>query len=559
MEPWAVPRFGALTVAQSRMLADEAWTTERMLAFVRAVLALATLVVAVKFYYDIQFEYRPMALTLELLLVYSLVISVVTRHKPESIRVAAAVSSVLEVALITALIASTGGEQSPFYLWYVFYVVSVSLRYGLQISIVALAASIVLYTIVTTSTVTLSLAGETFIPAFLGSTGFLFILALLFGHMSEKQKSYRIQLAVVNDLGIALSTLSGSAEIEQQLVEQAVQLLQVQRCWFAAWPKGDISGASHLVGADFKEPGPDLGEWTPEAVVRQGQARMSNEPVKDRSMSAEAAKLLSITSIAAAPLMARDKMVGALYAVNRVGKPFSQADLRLLDLIAGQAAPLLENAWLAERLRDTAAAEERLRIARDLHDNFLQTLAAIKLHLERSSLLVDKNPEKAKDAIARTQEIAAAGLSEVRSYLAELRLAGPDPEQLSAALRRLLDEASANAGFKADLKVDINPAALSQDVCSAGFQIVRELVTNAAKHSNAGSVEVVLQTSESNLTMTVRDDGVGFDVREARHAASGTGGLGLVGVEERATLLGGSFTIQSEPGKGTTASVTLPL
>ncbi|MDO8586921.1 MAG: histidine kinase [Armatimonadota bacterium] len=539
-------------------MSDEAATTERMLAFVRAVLAFATLIVAVKLYFEVQFEYRPMALTLELALSYALAMSLVTRHRPLATRRAAIFSSIFEVALITVLVASTGGSKSPFYLWYVFYIVSVSLRYGLQISIVALAASIVSYTIVTTSAVSLSLAGETFIPTFLGSTGFLFILALVFGHMSEKQKSYQAQLAVVNELGIALSSLSGSAEIEKELARQAATLLQAERGWFASRRDRASGGTLYWIGEDHPSGDADLGEWAPDLVIGHGRARITNDAPRDGSLPSDFAQSQRIRSIAAAPLLAPEAVVGVLYAVNRNTGPFSASDLRLLDLIASQAAPLLENARLAERLRETAASEERLRIARDLHDNFLQTLAAIKLHLERCSLLVDKNADKAKAAIGRTQEIAAAGLSEVRSYLSELRMVGPEPGQLREAIRRFTAEAAAAGGFNARLELDLDPDLISESACSAVFQILRELVNNAAKHAKAANLDVSAHASAEALTLRVHDDGAGFDVEEARSAAAATGHLGLVGVEERVNALQGEVKVQSAPGTGTTVTVRLP-
>lgn len=544
-----------MDVSNSRLLFDEAATTERLLAYVRSVLALATLVVAVKLFFEVHFEYRPMAFTLGLVMTYSLVMSLLTRRLPMTTRNAAIFSSVFEVVLITFLVASTGGTKSPFYLWYVFYVVSVSLRYGLQLSIVALAASIVSYTVVTTSAATLSLAGETMVPAFLGSTGFLFVLALLFGHMSEKQKSYRTQLAVVNELAIALSSLLRVDDIEAELVRQTAELLHVEQCWFAALPSPESGGVLSWLGETSPGADADLGEWSPDQILKRGSSQVSNEIGKDGSLSSD----LNVKSLAAAPLLARDIPVGVLYAANKKTGAISATDLRLLDLIASQAAPLLENARLAERLQETAASEERLRIARDLHDNFLQTLAAIRLHLERCSILVDKNPEKAKDAIERTQQIAANGLTEVRSYLSQLRLAGPEPEQLRETIRKFAEEAASSHGLNLELDLDLNPDRCPRATCSAAFQILRELITNAAKHSAATNLHVAAKCGETELKLRVSDDGKGFDTEEARHTAAATGHLGLVGIEERVKAARGTLAMSSELGKGTVIEARLPI
>jgi len=136
-------------------------------------------------------------------------------------------------------------------------------------------------------------------------------------------------------------------------------------------------------------------------------------------------------------MMVRATPVGVVYAANRRDKPLSNADLQLLELIATQAAPVVENALLWERLREAAASEERLRIARDLHDNFLQTLAAIKLHLERCKILISKDSaDRAIEGVDRIHQIATRGLGEVRSYLSELRLMGPEPSRFRQAIER---------------------------------------------------------------------------------------------------------------------------
>jgi len=343
------------------------------------------------------------------------------------------------------------------------------------------------------------------------------------------------------------------------LTAQAAALLGVEKCWYAALGDHSSEGAARWVGPDSPPAETDLGDWAPDRVIHQDHARMANRKSRRDAGVNEAAKSLGVRTLAAVPLVVHDKPVGVFYAVNHRVGPFTAADLHLLELIAGQAAPLLENARLAERLRDAAASEERLRIARDLHDNFLQTLAAIKLHLERCNILVDKDPGKAKDAIGRAQEIAAEGLSGVRSYLSQLRLAGPEPEGLREAIQVFVEEAAAGGGFSAHLRLRFDPKLITQNTCSAVFQIARELVHNAARHARPANVTLSVRTSPKQLVLSVEDDGIGFDVDQVLPAAAGAGHLGLIGVQERVAGLSGTLSITSRPGDGTTVTVRLPV
>ena len=258
-------------------------------------------------------------------------------------------------------------------------------------------------------------------------------------------------------------------------------------------------------------------------------------------------------------MMVRNVPVGVVYAANRKGKSLSTTDLQLLELVATQAAPVVENALLWERLREAAAAEERLRIARDLHDNFLQTLAAIKLHLERCKIVIPKDTERALEGIDKITEISTHGLAEVRAYLSELRMMGPEPSRFRQAVERSADDAATRGGFATKLDIDLPEGAIPPHVAVAAFQILRELLNNVTTHSGAKNVTVRVRSEEKQLVIEIEDDGRGFEATRVRAEKASEGHMGLVGVEERARQSNGTFTLTSEPGKGTRARATLAL
>lgn len=539
----------------------EAVAIEATLADVRIVLWLATAAVTATTWILTGKMNTWQMQVLGIFLAYSLSMRIAIRRCPRYFRQATFVSSIVEVMLITGLISAAslsdswaGSSRSPFYLWYVFYVASISLRYGMQMSILGLAASVMFYTSVSMSPIGLRFGS----PGFMGDTGFLFILAFLFGHIAERQKSYQTRLAVVNELGVALASLGTSREIAQLMVTQTASLVDSDMCWFA--PSKDDEDTDTTPVAHGLDPGDKsdfLGEFAPDSVLGMRRVLVSNKPRKDQRIPSEALKLLHIKSLAAVPLYVRDEPVGVLYAANKQPRGFTGYDVDLLELIAAQAAPIIENTQLWERLKEAAASEERLRIARDLHDNFLQTLSAIKLYLERCRILVDKDPQRAKASIERIHEISTEGLADVRSYLSQLRLMGPDPSKFDQAATQCATEAAARGGFVAHTDIDAPEELLTQRLALTAFQILRELLNNVVKHAEATNVWVKVGQEQGSLLVTVRDDGAGFDI-EVGKRASDRGHLGLVGIGERVQEFDGEFEITSCPGEGTKAKVLLP-
>lgn len=555
----------------------ERLSAERQQSVIRLLMALMTSLLLLKYYFidlhtAVEAEQAAGAVSLgrvitlvALFLAYSAAMWAMAQFKPDRLRETMAASSVVELLLIGYLIRSTAATSLPFYPWYVFYVVSMSTRYGLQVSILALAASIASYTLILCLAPGGGARAVVFFPAISGFTGFLLVLALLFGQISERQLTYQASLSVVNEFRAELAALATSGDVIAHLISRTRELLNVEEAFFLPARRGvDGSEAPGLrsMGADpvllatFREDG---GGWNVEEMLREQRPLASNNLRKSLKLPEDAAARLGIRNLAAAPMMVRGTPVGVVYAANRRDRRLTNVDLQLLELIATQAAPVVENALLWERLREAAASEERLRIARDLHDNFLQTLAAIKLHLERCKILVAKDAKRALEGIDRIHEIATRGLAEVRAYLSELRLMGPEPSRFREAISRCAADAAARGGFRTELDVKPPEEPMPPNTALAAFQILRELLNNAATHSKANLVRVNVSAADGRLELEVQDDGVGFDAARVRAAKASEGHLGLVGVEERARQFNGSFTLSSEPGKGTRAVAILSI
>ena len=203
-----------------------------------------------------------------------------------------------------------------------------------------------------------------------------------------------------------------------------------------------------------------------------------------------------------------------------------------------------------------AQEAERRRMARELHDEIGQVLTAINLHLHSARKLAGAAALHTIDEGIQTVNTA---LGRVRDMSLALRPSVLDDLGLEAALRWLLNQQVQKHGLDVYFESDLGDKRLSPEVESACFRIGQHALTNVARHARASRVEMELRLSKTGLTMMIRDDGVGFDKTvTVKRAIQGTT-FGLLGMIERAQLLGGTLEIDSEPGQGTRIEVYFPL
>ena len=222
-----------------------------------------------------------------------------------------------------------------------------------------------------------------------------------------------------------------------------------------------------------------------------------------------------------------------------------------------RAAKELEEAnhqlrFLSRRLFEVQE-EERRHLARELHDEIGQALTAAKINLQS----VTGNGGSAN--FARLQETTAILdrlLGQVRQISLDLRPSMLDDLGLVPALRSLLDQQGRRASVAVRFSAENMPEKLDPEIQTTCFRIAQEAITNAVRHADATQIDVDLRCENGKLRLLIRDNGIGFDVESVR---AQTAGLGLVGMEERAALVGGQAKITSSPSKGTTIEVFLPL
>ncbi len=204
-----------------------------------------------------------------------------------------------------------------------------------------------------------------------------------------------------------------------------------------------------------------------------------------------------------------------------------------------------------------AQEEERSRIARELHDEALQDLASLGLELDLLARDDGRLPEETLRALGKLRERVSAIMDGIRRFTKDLRPPMLDELGLAEALQWMVDEVNAQQkSLRVSFETSGTPVRLSPDKELLLFRIAQEALSNVRKHSGAAAATVSLVFAPEGVTLRVHDNGRGFRVPEVMGGSARMGKLGLIGMHERARLLGGTLRIESEDGRGTTVTVT---
>jgi two-component system NarL family sensor kinase len=305
--------------------------------------------------------------------------------------------------------------------------------------------------------------------------------------------------------------------------------------------------------------------WLSQAGTLSPAAVWGNMPALDGGLASVAAQAAAehrlvvratgSGQLVGLPLETGDGPLGAIALATRRG----DLDGRTRTLLRGVADLIglaLRTARLSAEGRELAVLEERTRLAREIHDTLAQQLTGIVLQLEAAEAFLDRDQARARHVVVGARDQARSALAEARRSVWDLRPAPLEQTGLAAALSHEARQWQARTGISARLRTHALPVPLELDPQTevSLFRIVQEALTNVARHSHAGRVDIRLELRGGELRLGVRDDGDGFDAR-----LRPPGCFGLVGMAERARLVGAVLDIVSTPGAGTRLTVRLPL
>ncbi|XPV75024.1 MAG: GAF domain-containing protein [Desulfovibrio sp.] len=279
------------------------------------------------------------------------------------------------------------------------------------------------------------------------------------------------------------------------------------------------------------------------AVIRNAQ-----EQIPQGQRSSEVRTLIIV------PLIDGDKKIGLVLVSNKM-TGFDKDDARILEMFAAQVVLALRNIRFVEQGEKLAVVGERQRLARELHDSVTQALYAANLCAEAASRSLDSEKYAgAKDQLQALRGMTQQAMRDMRSLIFDLHPPELESEGLVGAIQSRLNSVEGRSGQNPELRVEGDEVRLPLSTEEELFRIAIEALNNSAKHSRSDHVEVILRFSTETVTLTVRDNGKGFEADSLP-----SGGMGLRGMRERTERIAGELSIESSANDGTCIQVHAPI
>ncbi len=286
-------------------------------------------------------------------------------------------------------------------------------------------------------------------------------------------------------------------------------------------------------------------------VMRTGHPVVFDDASRERNAYPPIIKRRRVGPAIFVPLRVRGQAAGTLMVANRKGGPrFGERTLRLVQTFADQASIAVEYSRAESDQRRLGLMDERERIAKELHDGIIQSLFAVGMGLQGTALMAGS--ADVADRIERAVGELDRVIRDLRNYIFGLRPGILADRSLDGALRALAKEAGDGAHLDVAVQVDPHAASLLATRSHDIVQLTREALSNITRHANAKRVSVRLAAADGRVTLTVEDDGTGFDPR------SPSAGNGLRNMRGRADALHGRLDITSGKGRGTRLRLTVP-
>ena len=300
---------------------------------------------------------------------------------------------------------------------------------------------------------------------------------------------------------------------------------------------------------------------TIQSMIGKKNSEFNTNPREVERFSAADREVIEIKhDVVYTDLLTRD---GKEHWIHTIKRPLLHADgsINVLGIGVDVTELKMAEAKLADSYRElqrltlhleNVRAEERAKIARNLHDEMGATLAALKM---RTAWLASKLPATAPrllDEVTHISELVSSGIQTVRQVVSELRPNLLDDVGLTAAVRDYVKNFKRDSGIECKLVLPRIGVALSENQAVTVFRIIQESLNNVSKHAKASKVEIRFSRHADSLVLEIRDNGIGFDQARKEH------NFGLLGIKERAMMIGGKATIESTPGEGTLVRLSIP-
>jgi signal transduction histidine kinase len=299
-------------------------------------------------------------------------------------------------------------------------------------------------------------------------------------------------------------------------------------------------------------------------ALRHAEPMVTDNPDHDPELKEFVTFANTLTTVCV-PLRAGYQLFGVMVLGIDTAVRFAPSHFELFTAVADHAVIALQNAQLYQRLeaekQNLIEADEKARrdLARDLHDGPTQQIAVMAMRLSYIRGIIAQDPQKARDEIAKVEELAKRASREIRGMLFTLRPLLLETRGLGPAIEEMMNHIGETDGLEMVLAGSDTGEVLNANAQSVVFTIVEEALSNARKHAQANVIEVRMWQEDDLFVARVTDDGRGFDADHVSNDYSKSGSLGMVNMRERAERIDGSLRVESTPGAGATVTLVVPL
>ena len=320
----------------------------------------------------------------------------------------------------------------------------------------------------------------------------------------------------------------------------------------------------------------NLGEGIAGRVAQSGKSVLLEDISADpRVVYSDLVSAEGLKAFISVPLQAKDKVLGVINIASHIPRRFTTNDMHLLHSIGDQLGVAIEQARLYERLRKAreryrklvqqtivAQEEERRRIARELHDETSQALSGLTLQLQALVDMAEMSGNQDTEFINRLKQVQSLAVqvhNEISRLIANLRPALLDTLGLVPAIRQYAEASLHPLSIDVSVESKGLDRRLPPEVETELFRVAQGIVGNIAQHSRAKNATIVLELVGDEFSLRISDDGVGFDVSKLTDVEDSGRGRGVFTMRERVGLFGGTSSIESQPGQGTTYLAKVPI
>lgn len=375
-------------------------------------------------------------------------------------------------------------------------------------------------------------------------------------HQDDVLTLYQLGIKISSSL-ILSEVLDAVAESARTLLKSDLGIIGLYResCQeIKIWSVNGVGGEA-LDGLTFFTDQDGLGK-----ALLEGEVVTESDFRVDEAQSLYQVDFQDFNAYLAIPLHLGDKFLGAIGVLSKKRRHFSENDIQLLKQLGYHVFVSIENARLHQQLRYTATLEEQNRLARELHDNLAQAMGYIKIKaIMANDMVTRQDLEKSKEHLNELIKTTSVLYTDIREAIFNLRNTDSHQENFIYALQEYLDEYELHYGVDVRVSVDDNSSLeFPPEVANQLFRIIQEALSNVRKHACAQRVWIKCWQEQSNIFISIEDDGSGFDLQRISGDKKSKQSFGIQIMEERTHQIHGKFSIKSEPGSGTKIELKIP-